>query len=311
MKIFYSILLLAFILLSRSLEVHSFQVNSTGCLSSSCLLADNYEERFSLLEERVDLLENLVFPASCANIYGTNADNGDGDYYVYRKNSEGIYEASTVYCDMTNGGFERTMYFMYNETNCFPNTRSEVEYGGAGYTCCRKELAGCLFLAQVEVPYRVRSVRGNVVGFQFGTLDAFGNGAIGTSYVDGFSFTALYEGTRTHLWSYAVGYGTCSDLETCSLRSALAAMCPCEANGGGSAPPAFVGSQYYCDTNFYQVNTTAARDSTRHLFSPEAREDCYEGQGVGDCGAVLGLVLGFRVGKGEIPTLPDSSFTPG
>ena len=59
---------------------------------------------------------------------------------------------------------------------------------------------------------------------------------IDKSYVDGVSITHRAS-PRKHIWTYAAGlFENMKDLSTC----------PC--TGGGTSPPAFVGSDYYCES---------------------------------------------------------------
>ena len=92
-----------------------------------------------------------------------------------------------------------------------------------------------------------QQVCGRVRGYQFAYTDAFdevyGNCpdpcTIDSPYVDGVSIT---HGTspRKHIWTYAAGIVE---------DSSRLVTCPCN---GGASPPAFVGSDYYCESG---VNT--------------------------------------------------------
>ena len=90
-----------------------------------------------------------------------------------------------------------------------------------------------------------RQVCGRVRGYQFGSPDAFdevhGNcpaPCTSNNYADGVSIT--HGSPRNHIWTYAAGV-----VEDTSIS----ATCPCN---GGTPPPAFVGSDYYCELG---VNT--------------------------------------------------------
>ena len=60
-------------------------------------------------------------------------------------------------------------------------------------------------------------------------------------YADGLLIT--YSSPRHHIWTYAVGL---YDNQTYTYN------CPCVA-GGGTAPPSFVGTNYYCES--VNINT--------------------------------------------------------
>ena len=80
-----------------------------------------------------------------------------------------------------------------------------------------------------------QNVCGRFRGYQVGTPDAFFSQYevgwdIERYYVDGVSITYGSPGNRHHVYTYAAGASN---------------MCPC---AGGASPPAFVGSDYYCES---------------------------------------------------------------
>ena len=111
-----------------------------------------------------------------------------------------------------------------------------------------------------------RQVCGRVKGYQFASPDAFNCNArscptnINNPYVDGVSITHGAS-PREHIWTYAGGL----EGDTTS--------CPC---AGGPSPPAFVGSDYYCESG---VNT----GSWTHVLYPN--DPLWDGQ---DCGELEG-----------------------
>ena len=80
-------------------------------------------------------------------------------------------------------------------------------------------------------------VCGRFRGYQVGSPDAFYSGFanLETHYVDGVSITYGSPGNRTHVYTYAAG------LEEYTTTPS----CPCAA---GISPPAFEGSDYYCES---------------------------------------------------------------
>ena len=86
-------------------------------------------------------------------------------------------------------------------------------------------------------------VCGRARGYQKGSPDGFLlSGDINTPYIDGLSIT---HGTpRQHIWTYAIGH---TDGHSGSFN------CPCAAIPG-SAPPSFVGSDYYCESGADSTN---------------------------------------------------------
>ena len=89
-----------------------------------------------------------------------------------------------------------------------------------------------------------RKVCGRVIGYQYGSPDAFvhavsGKFTIDQAYINGISIT---HGTpRTHIWSYAAGAS--ENGSSCTLSN-----CPC--SNGNHAPPNFVGNNYYCESAY-------------------------------------------------------------
>ena len=95
-----------------------------------------------------------------------------------------------------------------------------------------------------------RQVCGRVRGYQFASPDAFALYScsvlcnnIDSPYVDGVSITHGAS-PRKHIWTYAAGHDG---------NLAYSSTCPC--TGYGASPPAFVGSDYYCES---AVNTSCA-----------------------------------------------------
>ena len=87
-----------------------------------------------------------------------------------------------------------------------------------------------------------QQVCGRVRGYQFGSPDAFNCNIrscptnINNPYVDGVSITHGAS-PRKHIWTYAA---------THDGNQAHSSTCPC--TGSGASPPAFVGSDYYCES---------------------------------------------------------------
>ena len=89
---------------------------------------------------------------------------------------------------------------------------------------------------------------GKVIGYQFGSPDAFSRGAgttvqfiIDEAYVDGISTT--HGSPRNHIWSYAAGSNEVPQIVSdCTVNT-----CPCS---GGSDLPSYVGNNYYCESAY-------------------------------------------------------------
>ena len=85
-----------------------------------------------------------------------------------------------------------------------------------------------------------KTVCGRFRGYQIASTDCFaelaGQSSIEGPYVDGISITYGAPGKRQHIFTYAVGI---------MENGPDPHKCPCS---GGSEPPAYVGSDYYCES---------------------------------------------------------------
>ena len=108
---------------------------------------------------------------------------------------------------------------------------------------CGRSTGGCDSVTFSTYGVQYRQVCGRVRGYQFASPDAFNCNDyrscptnIDIPYVDGVSITHG-ENPREHIWTYAAApYG----------NQAHSSTCPCAATG--ASPPAFVGSDFYCES---------------------------------------------------------------
>ena len=92
----------------------------------------------------------------------------------------------------------------------------------------------------------MKSCRGRAEMYQYGSNDAFGDFppiSIDDTYMDGLSITHTVNGTRVHLFTYAIGFGEVSTDDS-----------NCPGVQGGAQPQSFVGTDYFCAT----ANSAAA-----------------------------------------------------
>ena len=113
----------------------------------------------------------------------------------------------------------------------------------AGASCGMKDNSFCDSVKIPTYASRYQMVCGRFRGYQIGSPDAFHShfgyvGDLEQWYVDGVSITYGSPGNRHHVYTYAAG------LYEASSNYPLYA-CPC---AGGNSPPAFVGSDYYCES---------------------------------------------------------------
>ena len=147
------------------------------------------------------------------------------------------------------------------------------EYDTSGVRTCRRpqpSSASCsgTFYA---TNHQYSRVCGRIIGYQIGSTDAFGNGAIGHTidsyYVYGVSVT---HGTpRNHIWTTAAGL-------TEALLSAQHYNCPCSnpSHPNNVFAPSFVGNNYYCESG-NPINTWIGY----HLYSTDPLWDGQQCEG--------------------------------
>ena len=102
---------------------------------------------------------------------------------------------------------------------------------------------GCSSLTNLITPrVRYSNVCGRVIGYQYGSTDAFiSSTSVDSRYVDGVSLT--HGDPRQHIWTFAAARD--------EVGSVPRTNCPCtNINQAAQAtpPPAFVGNDYFCDT---------------------------------------------------------------
>ena len=95
--------------------------------------------------------------------------------------------------------------------------------------------------------FQYSRVCGKVIGYQYGTPEAFNTGRgrnIGEQYVDGISLT--YGNPRQHIWTFAVSRD--------EVQNNNNFICPCTNSRATESfqTPVFVGNDYFCDTGSEQ-----------------------------------------------------------
>ena len=112
----------------------------------------------------------------------------------------------------------------------------------AGASCGKKDsppvLCDSVYISTSGASYQM--VCGRFLGYQVGSPDAFNSYSgyrwnLEKYYVDGVSITYGSPGNRHHVYTYAAGFEEFNSPYSC----------PC---AGGTSPPDFVGSDYYCES---------------------------------------------------------------
>ena len=151
------------------------------------------------------------------------------------------------------GEWYRVAYLnMSDPTQQCPSAWREYNSNGIR-ACARPTSGGCPGkIYNVNHDRRYSKICGRVIGYQYGSPDAFAEGdrSIDSSYMDGVSITRGMP--RVHIWSYVAA---ASERGRCDrgIRN-----CPCSSFPGGHGPPSFVGNNFYCESA-YQGNCLNSR----------------------------------------------------
>ena len=185
---------------------------------------------------------------SCAELTEQEPDIPSGNYWILNSTQSPVL----VFCEMDDvfpaslnvtGGWVRVANLnMTDPDQQCPGNLNQY-YTNPIRLCGRRTDPGCDSVTSTTYGVQYQQVCGRVRGYQFRSPDGFEQltfcpapCTIDKSYVDGVSITHRAS-PRKHIWTYAAGlFENMKDLSTC----------PC--TGGGTSPPAFVGSDYYCES---------------------------------------------------------------
>ncbi len=183
-----------------------------------------------------DLDASRHYCESCAEVLARGWSTGDGTYDLETPGC-GL---GRFWCDMTTdgGGWTGTVDWDFAIDPC-PGTWQFVDLGFA-LACARSASSSTDVIRTAALPacgIPWMSARVDTEMFQYGSTDAFGDYpslSVDEAYGDVVSLTV--GAPRTHLFSWAFGFksGGTDDSNCPSI--------------GGAAPPAFVGSDYLCET---------------------------------------------------------------
>ena len=134
-------------------------------------------------------------------------------------------------------------------------------YSANGVRACGRPSQGC-HSQSYTVQQRYNKVCGQIIGYQFGSTDAFhpttiGNNQIDQTYVDGVSVT--YGTPRKHIWTFAAGISETNAHPQFS--------CPCASIAGTPQPPSYVGNNYFCESG-NPLNTFEVTGNLRYTDDP-------------------------------------------
>ncbi len=198
----------------------------------------------SLLPEIIDCLQPTV--SSCAEFANLNPNSPSGYYWVLNSTGSPVQ----VFCEMGNifpaslnatGSWMRVAHL--NMTVVGQQCPGNLQLYTDPIRVCGRSTDGygCNSVTFATYGIHYQQVCGRVKGYQESFTDAFGNShctepcTIDDPFVDGIIITHG-NSPREHIWTYAAGF---NEFQASSY------VCPCN---GGTPPPDFVGSDYYCES---------------------------------------------------------------
>ena len=234
-----------FFYLSFSLKTNSVRsvqletCNFTSSLFRPGLMEDIKELIKQEVQRQRYIGESSQYAAfSCDEIKEIKPCHDPGYYWILDK-STGI--TKRVYCSKFGGWTPVANMDMRNESSC-PGGLELVSVTGTK-NLCRNPLpvGGCYSVVFPVNRKAYKRVRGKVIGYQFHSTNAFGDGSgltIDDWYVDGVSIT--HGRPRNHIWTFAAGF---------HLTAGGKWQCPCTYQNYDKSQyiPSFVGDAYYCD----------------------------------------------------------------
>ncbi|MFT4974743.1 MAG: hypothetical protein ACI8S6_000626, partial [Myxococcota bacterium] len=200
----------------------------------------------------------------CLEVLTEGRGSSDGAYLIDPDGFETGADPFEVECDMTtdSGGWTGVVDADFSVDSCPGGWTSDSTLG----TCHRGSSSGGASASESFDAYGITysEVYGSASVYQYASTDGFhGAGdvtsttSIESTYTDGVSITHGASGSRTHIFSYALGLstGASSNHDCPSL--------------GGLSPSSVVGSDYLCDTANTSTTTWTYTLYTTPLFSAD------------------------------------------
>ena len=183
-----------------------------------------------------------AFPgASCGTL---NSFLSSGNYWLRTSTGDpvNVYCNMDLSCNNVTGWMRVADLDFSNRNDSCPSHFTEGTLSGVRF-CEQTDGTGCsrTDFSTFDVPYS--KVCGKVIGYQFGTTEAFSRSivisslSLNSQYLDGISLTR--GNLMDHIWSFAAGVTT-----TRTDRFG----CPCATGSTVSVMSSFVGSDYFCDS---------------------------------------------------------------
>lgn len=154
---------------------------------------------------------------------------------------------ATGYCGDTPGWTRIVHLDMTNTSQLCPSGWFEETTNGLRL-CGRNTTLACSSAIFSTDGLEYSQVCGQARGYQYGDVIGFSDSyrlqddSIDLPYADGLTLTHRENGSRIHIWTFANGM-----LEDHGGSD----ICPCAPNFSGATIPAFVGSNYFCESGAY------------------------------------------------------------
>ena len=209
--------------------------------------------------------------SSCEDIYNNNPETCDKSGY-YRINNN-----QWTYCNMTEiaitagdfiptctgdfiptcagvgGGWRRIINIDISAGDDCPSGWRKDTYSGVSFCRVVDDTRSACYSAYFSTNGKsYQRVCGRARGYHKGHASGFNPYHNRGQTIDGYYASGLmitYGSPRQHIWTYVIGRLD-NHISTCC-------NCPCTV-GGGSAPPSFVGANYYCESGAANVTSTSA-----------------------------------------------------
>ena len=174
--------------------------------------------------------------------------------YYWLKSSPGY--AVKVFCDMERvcgcdgrrGEGRRGWMRVANINMTKPNENCPGGFRkvtAASKTMCGGQSSSCISTTFSTHGLQYSRVCGKIIGYQFGTSDAFApyatqRGSITSVFVDGIVLT--HGSPQSHIWTFAAGFHQ-------YLNEKYG--CPCNSGSYSGSIPPYVGTDYFCDSGHH------------------------------------------------------------
>ena len=204
----------------------------------------------TLVQEVVQYIELGHTPQhpvnTCAELAERKPDSPSGNYWILNS----IESPVRVFCEMgdvfpanfnVTKGWVRVANLNMTDLDQQCPEKLQLSFTNSVRLCGRSSIGpGCDSVTFTAYGVQYQQVCGRVRGYQYRSPDAFyttcsWSCTVDDSYVDGISITHG-DRPRKHIWTYAAGLTEAYTYSKC---------CPCS---GGTPPPNFVGSDYYCES---------------------------------------------------------------